>query len=81
MMKYVAKLYTSSFLRNVLFAPMFELSANRSTTMVDRSGLKFVGFIFASVTVAVMSMTILVVKGNADGTYVMENSAASIPSR
>ena len=49
--------------------------------MVDRSGLKFVGFIFATVTVAVMSMTILVVKGNADGTYVMENSAASIPSR
>jgi hypothetical protein len=80
-MLYASKLYTSSFLRNVFFAPTFELSANRSTTMVDRSGLKFVGFIFATVTVAVMSMTILVVKGNADGTYVMENSAASIPSR
>jgi hypothetical protein len=49
--------------------------------MADRGGLKIVGFIFAGVTAAVISMTVLVVKGHADGTYVIENSAASMPSR
>jgi hypothetical protein len=46
--------------------------------VADLSGLKFLGFIFAGVTVAVMSMTVLVVKGHADGTYVIENSVASM---
>ncbi|MGH6681462.1 MAG: hypothetical protein ACREDL_21600 [Bradyrhizobium sp.] len=37
--------------------------------MADRSGLKLVGFIFASITIAVMLTTTMVVKGYADGTY------------
>ena len=32
-------------------------------TMADRNGLRFVGFIFATVTVAVMLATGMVVKG------------------
>ena len=35
--------------------------------MVDRSGLRLVGFIFASVTLAVMLTTTMVVKGYSDG--------------
>ena len=38
-------------------------------TMADRSGLKLVGFIFATVTLAVMLATGMVVKGHADGAY------------
>jgi hypothetical protein len=45
------------------------------TTMADRTGLKFVGFIFASVTLAVMLATCMVVKGYADGAYTLESSA------
>ena len=41
-------------------------------TMADRSGLKFVGFIFATVTLAVMRATGMVVKGYADGAYTLE---------
>ena len=41
-------------------------------TMADRSGLKFVGFIFATVTLAVMLTTGMVVKGYADGAYTLE---------
>ena len=37
--------------------------------MADRSGLKIVGFIFATVTLAVMLATGMVVKGYADGAY------------
>jgi hypothetical protein len=40
--------------------------------MADRSGLKFVGFIFATVTLAVMLATGMVVKGYADGVYSLE---------
>lgn len=40
--------------------------------MADRSGLKLVGFIFASVTLAVMLFTGMVVKGYADGSYNLE---------
>ena len=47
--------------------------------MADRSGLKLVGFIFATVTVAVMLATGMVVKGYADGAYSLE--ATSISSR
>ena len=38
-------------------------------TMADRSGLKLVGFIFATVTLAVMLAGGMVVKGHADGAY------------
>jgi hypothetical protein len=48
-------------------------------TMADRDGLKFVGFIFATVTLAVMLATGMVVKGYADGAYSLE--AAPIASR
>ena len=43
--------------------------------MADRSGLKFVGFIFATVTLAVMLATGMVVKTYADGVYTLENTA------
>jgi hypothetical protein len=42
--------------------------------MADRSGLKIVGFIFASVTLAVMLATGLVVKGYADGAYSLDSA-------
>ena len=47
--------------------------------MADRVGLKFVGFIFATVTLAVMLATAMVVKGYADGGDSIES--ASIASR
>jgi hypothetical protein len=43
--------------------------------MADRSGLKLVGFLFATVTVAVMMTTTMVVKGYADGVYTLEPAA------
>jgi hypothetical protein len=49
--------------------------------VVDHNGLPLIGILFATVTFAVMSMTVLVVKGHADGNYVIENYAASMPSR
>lgn len=51
----------------------------QGTTMADRAGLKFVGFIFATITVAVMLTTGMVVKGYADGGYSLD--AATIASR
>ena len=47
----------------------------RGTTMVDRSGLRLVGFIFASVTFAVRLTTTMVVKGYSDGVYSLESAA------
>ena len=47
--------------------------------MADRFALILVGFIFASVTIAVVLATTMVVKGYADGAYSLEN--ASIESR
>ena len=44
--------------------------------MVDRGGLKLVGFIFATVTVAVMLTATMVVKGYADGVYTLEPAVA-----
>ena len=44
------------------------------TIMADRAGLKFVGFIFASVTLAVMLTTGMVVKGYADGAYSLDTA-------
>ena len=43
--------------------------------MADRSGLKFVGFIFATVTLAVMLTTAMVVNTYADGGYTLESTA------
>ena len=40
--------------------------------MADRKGLKFLGFIFATLTLAVMLATGMVVKGYADGAYSLD---------
>jgi len=45
--------------------------------MADRAGLKFVGFIFATVTLAVMLATGMVVKGYADGAYSLEGTSTA----
>ena len=47
--------------------------------MADRGGLQLVGFIFATVTLAVMLVTGMVVKGHADGVYSLDG--ASVASR
>jgi hypothetical protein len=47
--------------------------------MADRAGLKFVGFIFATVTLVVMLTACMVVKGYADRAYSLE--AEAIASR
>jgi hypothetical protein len=46
--------------------------------MADRSGLKFVGFIFVTITLAVMLVTGMVVKGYADGAYALEGEQVSV---
>jgi hypothetical protein len=43
--------------------------------MADRSSLKLVGFIFATVTLGVMLTTAMVVKGYADGGYTIESTS------
>ena len=43
--------------------------------MADRGALKFVGFIFATATLAVMLVAGMVVKGYADGAYTLEASS------
>ena len=45
--------------------------------MADRSGLKLLGFIFATVTIAVMFTTAMVVKGYADGAYSLDSEQAA----
>jgi hypothetical protein len=47
-------------------------------TVADRDGLPLIGILVATVTFAVISTVILVVKGNAEGNYFIENSAASM---
>ncbi|MGN6114427.1 MAG: hypothetical protein ACTHN2_02820 [Nitrobacter sp.] len=50
--------------------------------MADRTGLKIVGFFFATVTLAVTLATCMVVKGYADGVYSLENApSAEVASR
>jgi hypothetical protein len=44
-------------------------------TMADRGGLKLVGFIFATITLAVMLTAATVVKTYADGGYSLETAA------
>ena len=48
--------------------------------MADRGSLKFLGFIFATVTLAVMLATGMVVKGYADGAYSLEGESIAAPS-
>ena len=43
--------------------------------MADRSGLKFVGFIFATITLAVIVTAAMVVTSYADGGYTPEISS------
>ena len=50
----------------------------RGLNMADRNALRFVGALFASVTLAVMLTTVLVVKGHADGRYTLEGSPTAI---
>jgi hypothetical protein len=45
--------------------------------MADRAGLKFVGLVFASVTLGVMLTTAMVVRSHANGQYSLENPAAA----
>ncbi len=48
--------------------------------MADRTGLKFVGFLFASVTVAVVMTCGLVVKGHADGRFTLDQPTSAYAS-
>jgi hypothetical protein len=50
------------------------MSGIEGMTMADRTGLKLVGFIFATVTLAVMLATGMVVKGYADGVYSLDGT-------
>jgi hypothetical protein len=45
--------------------------------MADRTGLKIVGILFATVTLAVTLATWTVVKGYADGVYSFETSGTA----
>jgi hypothetical protein len=47
--------------------------------MPDRSGLQLVGFIFATVTVAVMLTAAMVVRGYADGTSRLDVASIESP--
>ena len=43
--------------------------------MADRDGLRFLGFIFATVTLAVMLTAAMVVKSSAGGAYSLDRAA------
>ena len=45
--------------------------------MADRSHLKLVGFIFATVTLCVMLTTAMVVQGYADGGYTLDSTSSA----
>ena len=49
--------------------------------MADARGLKLVGFIFASITIAVMATTTVVAKSYADGVYTTGSGFDSIAAR
>jgi hypothetical protein len=48
------------------------MGTDKGITMADRGSLKLVGFIFATVTLAVMIIAGTVVKGYADGAYSLD---------
>ena len=50
--------------------------STEGTAMADRSHLKLVGFIFATVTLCVMLTTAMVVTGYADGGYTLESTSS-----
>ena len=50
--------------------------STEGTAMADRSHLKLVGFIFATVTLCVMLTTAMVVQGYADGGYTLESTSS-----
>ena len=54
-----------------------QIRRGKTKTMADRGGLKLVGFIFATVTVAVMLTATMVVKGYADGVYTLETAVVA----
>jgi hypothetical protein len=54
---------------------------NGDKTMADRVGLKIVGFIFATVTLAVMLTTVQVVKSQADSGYALDGGASASYAR
>ena len=54
---------------------------NGDKTMADRVGLKIVGFIFATVTLAVMLTTVQVVKSQADGGYAVDGGVSASYAR
>jgi len=60
---------------NLMLLKSDESSRSQGMTMADRVGLKFVGFIFATVTLAVMLTAAMVVKGHADGAYTLDGTS------
>jgi hypothetical protein len=46
--------------------------------MADRRGLKLLGFIFATVTIAVMFTTTMIVSGYAEGGYSPEKELVAV---
>ena len=69
---------TSEFIThfNLVAAIVDQTETGQGKVMADRDSLKFVGFIFASVTLAVMLTTGMVVKGYADGAYSLETTSS-----
>jgi hypothetical protein len=49
-----------------------------SNVTADRAGLGFLGFIFGSVTAAVMLVAVTVVIGHVDGHLVLDNSPVRV---
>ena len=72
---------TPAVIAEQFFDSDIDFGVNRSMAMADRNGLRLIGFLLATVTIAVMSTTVLVVKGHVDANYLIENSAASMPLR
>jgi hypothetical protein len=54
----------------------FDTSAQGRDIMADRTGLKLVGFVFGSMTVAVMMIAGVMVKAYADGSYSFDTVAS-----
>lgn len=59
-------------------AAIVAVHQGQGTIMADRSALQLVGFIFATVTLAVMLATGMVVKGYADGAYSLDGGRTVI---
>ncbi len=55
--------------------PSSQFSRPATDIMADRTGLKVVGIVFASMTIAVMMIAAVMVRAYADGGYSLDNSA------